>query len=65
LDILFALPLRSLYINFAIRMIRIRQVLLDQRSELEEGVGKTRIIGREFLPFLNELVYHSQLERRD
>jgi hypothetical protein len=59
--------MRSLYINFAIplRMIRIRQVLLDQRSELEEGVGKTRIIGREFLPFLNELVYHSQLERRD
>jgi hypothetical protein len=46
-------------------MIRIGQVLLDQRSELEEGVGKTRIIGGKFLPFLNELVYHSQLERRD
>jgi predicted AAA+ superfamily ATPase len=36
-------------------MMRIRQVLLDQRSELDERVKKTRIVEREFLPFLDEM----------
>ena len=52
-----AMPVRSLYINFALllKMMRIKKVLLDQRYELEEKVRRTRVVEREFLPFLNEI----------
>ena len=36
-------------------MMRIKQILIDQRYELEERVRRTKIVEREFLPFLDEV----------